>query len=90
MVDGARARSLVYNSAFKTGYMFAPALAMVCLSLTGFDGTLTQQSPETNQWLHIYFVLGTFVTFASAALLSQFIRLRKGEIEAAQAYRTAA
>ena len=50
--------------------------ALVCLSLTGFDGTLTQQSPETNQWLHTYFVLGTFVTFASAALLSQFIRLR--------------
>jgi len=80
----------VYNSAFKTGYMFAPALAMVCLSLTGFDGTLTQQSQETNQWLHIYFVLGTFVTFASAALLSQFIRLRKDEIDAAQRQRAAA
>ena len=79
----------MYNSAFKTGYVFAPALAMVCLSLTGFDGTLTQQSQETNQWLHIYFVLGTFVTFASAALLSQFIRLRKDEIDAAQAYRAA-
>ena len=77
----------VYNSAFKTGYMFAPALAMICLSLTGFDGTLEQQSAETNQWLQTYFVLGTFVTFLGAAVLSQFIRVRKQEIDEAQLHR---
>lgn len=77
----------VYNSAFKTGYMFAPALAMICLSLTGFDGTLEQQSAETNQWLQTYFVLGTFVTFLGAAVLSQFVRVRKQEIDEAQLHR---
>jgi len=55
--------------------------------LTGFDGTLEQQSAETNQWLQTYFVLGTFVTFLGAAVLSQFIRVRKQEIDEAQLHR---
>ena len=74
----------VYNSAFKTGYMFAPALAMVLLTLSDFDGSLVQQSAATRDWLHVYFVAGTFATVLGAVVCSQFIRLSKADIDTAQ------
>ena len=75
----------VYNSAFKSGYMIAPALAMVLLHFTGFDGTLVQQSQETQDLLLLFMVLGTLVTFLGAIVCSFFIRLRRSDIDAAQA-----
>ncbi len=75
----------VYNSAFKTGYMFAPALSMVLLSLSGFDGTLVQQTEATKGWLQTFLVAGCAVTFLAAFLCSLGVRITRREIESAQA-----
>ncbi|MEM7001824.1 MAG: MFS transporter [Pseudomonadota bacterium] len=74
----------VYNSAFKTGYMFAPALSMVLLSLSGFDGELVQQSETTKYWLQVFLAAGCGVTFLGAFLCSLGINLRKADIDQAQ------
>jgi GPH family glycoside/pentoside/hexuronide:cation symporter len=74
----------VYNSAFKSGYMLAPALSMVCLHFTGFDGTLTQQTEDTKFWLQAFLVAGCGATFLAAFLCSLGIKLRKADIENAQ------
>lgn len=75
----------VYNSAFKSGYMIAPALAMMLLHFTGFNGELIQQSQETKDLLILFMVVGTLVTFLGAIVCSFFIHLSRREIDAAQA-----
>ncbi len=75
----------VYNSAFKSGYMIAPALAMVLLHFTGFDGTLVQQTEETKDLLQLFMVLGCLVTFLGAIFCSRFIKLTRSEIDDARA-----
>ena len=75
----------VYNSAFKTGYLLAPTLAMVLLSITGFDGALAQQSEETKALMRTCLFWGCLVTFAGALAMSLMVRLTKKEVEAAQA-----
>lgn len=74
----------VYNSAFKSGYMFAPALAMILLHFTGFDGTLVSQSQETKDLMKTFLVAGCTVTFLAAFLFSLGIKLSRSEIEEAQ------
>lgn len=74
----------VYNSAFKSGYMFAPALSMVLLSLSGFDGQLSTQSEETKALLQSFFVTGLTVTFACAFLFSRGVKLSLQDVEIAQ------
>lgn len=74
----------VYNSAFKSGYMIAPALSMVLLHFTGFDGSLVQQTQATKDLLELFFVLGCGLTFLGAIGFSQFIHLPRAEIDAAQ------
>jgi len=74
----------VFNSAFKSGYMFAPALAMILLSLSGFDGQLKTQTEETKGLLQTFLVGGLTFTFLSAFLFSCGISLRKNEVDAAQ------
>ena len=54
------------------------------VALTGFDGTLAQQSIETQSLMRECLFGGTAVTFAGAFALSLGIRLRKSEVEAAQ------
>ncbi len=80
----------VYNSAFKTGYLLAPTLAMALLAFTGFDGALTEQTEETKELLETCLFAGCLVTFAAAAAFSLGIRLTKSEIDAAQAQLQAA
>ena len=80
----------VYNSAFKSGYMIAPALAMMLLHFTGFNGELIQQSEETKDLLLLFMVVGTLVTFLGAIVCSFFIRLSRKDIDAAQAQLQAA
>ena len=75
----------VYNSAFKSGYMFAPAVAMILLYFTGFDGSLIQQTQDTKDLMELFMVAGCTVTFLGAIACSRFIRLRKSDIEQAQA-----
>lgn len=75
----------VYNSAFKSGYMFAPALAMVLLHFTGFDGAMAQQTEETKSLMRTFLVAGCTVTFLAAFLCSRGIKLTKSDIDAAQA-----
>lgn len=75
----------VYNSAFKSGYMIAPALSMVLLHFTGFDGALAQQTQETKDLLELFMVLGCLVTFLCAIFCSRFIKLTRAEIDDAQA-----
>ena len=75
----------VYNSAFKSGYMFAPAVAMILLYFTGFDGSLIQQTQETKNLMELFMVAGCTVTFLGAIACSRFIRLGKSDIEQAQA-----
>ncbi|MEM7079295.1 MAG: MFS transporter [Pseudomonadota bacterium] len=74
----------VYNSAFKTGYLLAPTLAMALLATTGFDGALTEQTAETKALLETCLFWGCLVTFTGAFLLSLGIRLTRAEVEAAQ------
>ena len=74
----------VYNSAFKTGYLLAPTLAMVMLSLTGFDGTLAQQSQETQDLMRTCLFWGCMVTFAGAFAMSLMVRLTRKDVEEAQ------
>jgi GPH family glycoside/pentoside/hexuronide:cation symporter len=74
----------VYNSAFKTGYMFAPALSMVLLSMSGFEGQLRMQTEETKDLLQTYLVVGLTVTFACAFLLSRGVNFSKSDVEKAQ------
>ena len=74
----------VYNSAFKTGYLMAPVLSMVLLWFTGFDGTLQEQSPQTQDLLRWCLFGGTLVTFSSAILFSMGVKLTKAQIEQAQ------
>ena len=80
----------VYNSAFKSGYMIAPALAMMLLHFTGFNGELIQQSEETKDLLLLFMVVGTLVTFLGAIVCSFFIQLSRKDIDAAQAQLQAA
>ncbi len=75
----------VYNSAFKSGYMFAPAVAMILLYFTGFDGSLIQQTQDTKDLMELFMVAGCTVTFLGAIACSRFIRLGKSDIEQAQA-----
>jgi len=75
----------VYNSAFKSGYMFAPAVAMILLYFTGFDGSLIQQTQDTKDSMELFMVAGCTVTFLGAIACSRFIRLRKSDIEQALA-----
>ena len=75
----------VFNSAFKSGYMFAPALAMVLLHFTGFDGNLAKQTQETQDLLQLFMVVGTLMPFFAAIICSRFIRLSRAEVAAAQA-----
>ena len=74
----------VFNSAFKSGYMFAPALAMILLSMSGFDGQMQTQTEDTKALLQVFLVTGLMVTFGCAFLLSCGIRLRKSDVDAAQ------
>ena len=74
----------VYNSAFKSGYMIAPALAMILLHFTGFDGSLVQQTKETQSLMQLFMVLGTFFTFLAAIACSYFITLSRAEIDDAR------
>ena len=74
----------VYNSAFKSGYMIAPALAMVLLHFTDFDGNLVQQSQQTQDLMQLFMVLGTFFTFFAAIVCSYFIRLSRADIDTAR------
>jgi len=74
----------VFNSAFKTGYMFAPALAMVLLSLSGFDGQLQTQTEDTKNLLQVFLVCGLTFTFMGAVLFSRGIKLRKSDVDLAQ------
>ena len=73
-----------FNSAFKSGYMFAPALSMVLLSLSGFNGQLETQSEDTKALLQTFLVTGITFTFLLAFLFSCGIRLRKNDIDMAQ------
>ena len=75
----------VYNAAFKSGYMFAPALAMILLHFTGFDGTLFSQTQETKDLMEIFLVAGCTVTFLAAFLCSLGIKLSRSDIENTQA-----
>ena len=74
----------LYNSAFKSGYMIAPALAMILLHFTGFDGSLGQQTQETQDLMQLFMVLGTFFTFLAAIVCSYFITLSRAEIDDAR------
>jgi GPH family glycoside/pentoside/hexuronide:cation symporter len=74
----------VYNAAFKSGYMFAPALAMILLHFSGFDGTLVSQSQETKDLMEQFLVAGCTVTFLAAFLCSLGIRLSKSAITGVQ------
>ena len=71
----------VYNSAFKSGYMIAPALAMVLLHFTGFDGNLVQQTQQTQELMKLFMVLGIFFTFFAAIVCSYFIKLSRADID---------
>ncbi len=74
----------VYNSAFKTGYLLAPTLAMALLAVTGFDGALSQQTAATQDMLRWCLFGGCAVTFVGAALLSLGIRMSRADVEGAQ------
>ena len=74
----------VYNSAFKTGYLLAPTLSMALLALTGFDGTLDQQSDATKEMLQLCLFGGCLVTFGAAFLLCLGVKQSRAEVEAAQ------
>jgi Na+/melibiose symporter-like transporter len=74
----------VYNSAFKTGYLMAPTLAMALLAFTGFDGGLDSQTEETKELLKVCLFAGCGVTFLAAALLSTGVRLTRQDVLNAQ------
>ncbi len=74
----------VYNSAFKTGIMFAPSMAMILLSLSGFDGQLKTQTEDTKALLQSFFVGGLAFTFGGAFLFSLGVNLKKYDVEKAQ------
>ncbi len=74
----------IYNSAFKTGYLMAPTLAMALLAFSGFDGGLDSQSEETKELLKVCLFAGCGVTFLAAALLSMGIRLTRQDVQNAQ------
>ena len=75
----------VYNAAFKSGYLLAPSVTMFLLAATGFDGTAAQQTETTQDLMLLFLMAGTGVTFGLAALLSLGIRIRRRDIDAAQA-----
>lgn len=74
----------VYNSAFKTGYLIAPSVTMLLLSFAGFDGTLVQQSVETQEKMRLFLMAGTTVTFGLAFLASLGVTLTREEVRQAQ------
>ncbi len=78
----------VYNAAFKSGYLLAPTMALTLLALTGFDGTLVQQTSATQDLLLQFMIGGTAVTFGLAFLTSLFVNMRKSDLDDAQAILT--
>jgi GPH family glycoside/pentoside/hexuronide:cation symporter len=75
----------ILNGAQKAGVVLSPTLAMVSLHLCGFDETLKQQRPETLERFEVAMALVAGVVFMAAILCAIAIKIRKTEVEAAQA-----
>ena len=63
---------------------------MFLLAMTGFEGLAPEQTSETQELLKFYMIAGTGVPFGLAFLLSLGIRLRRSEVDEAQAQLTGA